>query len=230
MGGPSLIVVIVVVVVVVRLCRPHPTRRPHCRHRCRRRCRPFVSSTSNKEASYSYGMPAERNLAASSYVTVVGGVGDAIRTPQRRCHCRRRAAISTVAYPRYPPGADPGHACACPAPLTSRHRRRRLLVHVRASTSLALAANDDTMPSILSRSSTSDESAPQRTEEIIPLPSMSFVVASPLPLLPPFPLISTPPCMVPKTIQTTASNPLANNRNALERIVHVLGGSCNRVF
>ena len=176
-------------------------------------------------------MPAERNLAASSCITVVSGVGDAIGPPQRRRRCRRRAAISTVAYPRYLPGADPGHPCACPAPLTSRHRRRHLLVHVRASTSLALAANNDAMPSILSCSSTSDESAPhQRTEEIIPLPSMSFVVASPLPLLPPFPLISTPPCMVPKTIQTTASNPLANIRDALERIVHVLERSCNRVF
>ena len=57
--------------------------------------------------------------------------------------------------------------------------------------SLALAANDDAMPSILSCSSTSNESAPPRTEEIIPLPPL------PRPPSSPFALISTPPGMLP---------------------------------
>ena len=53
------------------------------------------------------------------------------------------------------------------------------------------------MPSFLSRSSASDKSAPLRTEEIIPLPPTSSIAASPLPLLPPFSFISTPPGILP---------------------------------
>ena len=105
--------------------------------------------------------------------------------------------VNTVIYialsPSPPlPTASHGTGMACPAPPTS-HRgcSRRLHILVRASTPLALAANDNAMPSILSRSSTSDKSAPPRTKEIIPL--------SPLPRPPssPFALISTPPGMLP---------------------------------
>ena len=87
----------------------------------------------------------------------------------------------------------------------------------RALTSLALAANDDAMPSILSCSSTSGESAPPRTEEVVPLPPTPFVVASPLPflpLLPPFPS-SPPPGMLPQEciyiLETLPEAPRANH-------------------
>ena len=146
------------------------------------------------------------------------GWWDAIRPPQRHRRCRQHAAISAVAHSQYPPDTDPGHArqrvhhqrhrrrrplsplpaagrgtgMACPAPPTSRRcRSHRLHILPRVLTSLTLAANDDAMPTILSRSSTRDKSAPPRTKEIVPL--------SPLPRPPssPFALISTPPGMLP---------------------------------
>ena len=56
---------------------------------------------------------------------------------------------------------------------------------------LALVASDDAMPSILSCNSMSHESPHPRTEEIFPLPPL------PRPPSSPYPLISTPPGMLP---------------------------------
>ena len=80
-GGPSL------AVIVVRSHHPHLTRTPLTHTGCR------------------------RNVASPPASTLPLSVGwDVIRSPRCRHHCHCRAGISTVAYPRYPPDADPGHA------------------------------------------------------------------------------------------------------------------------
>jgi len=96
LGGPSL------VVVVVHSRHPHLTRRLLTRTGCR------------------------RNVALPPACTSLLSAGwDAIRPPQRHHPCHCCAAISTVAHPRYPPDADPGHArrrVSC----CRRHRRHPL--------------------------------------------------------------------------------------------------------
>ena len=150
-----------------------------------------------------YGMPTECSLAASSHVAVVSGVGcdpssstsSSLSLSHRNLHCRRRVHHQRrrQCRPLPPlPAASRGTGMACPAPPTSRRCcSHRLHILPRALTSLALVANNDAMPTILSCSSTSDESAPPRTEEIVPLPSL------PRPPSSPFALISTPPGMLP---------------------------------
>ena len=92
-------------------------------------------------------MGYQRNVASPPARTLPLSVGwDAIHPPRRHhcCHCR--AAISTVAHPRYPPDADPGHArrrVSCcrhrrcrplpPLPAASRGRRNSASLPARAS-------------------------------------------------------------------------------------------------
>ncbi len=115
----------------------------------------------------------EHNLSTSLHITVVCGV----------VGCNPPSLTSSLLSPS---------RSNLPAPPTLRHRRsRHLHVLATASTSHALAANDDAMPSILSSSSTSNESAPPRTKEIVPLPPL------PRPPSSPFSLISIPPGMLP---------------------------------
>ncbi len=100
-------------------------------------------------------------------------------THRRVCHqcCRRRHPLPPL------PATSRRTGMACPGPLTSRlHRSRRLHILARLLTSLTLAANNDVMPSILSRSSTSDESTPLKTKEIVPLPPLPHPPSSPFPL------------------------------------------------
>ena len=81
LGGLSL------VIDLVRSRHPHLTRKPLMHTGCR------------------------RNVALLPACTLPLSVGwDAIR-PFRRCHhCHCCAAIFTIAHPRHPPDADPGHA------------------------------------------------------------------------------------------------------------------------
>jgi len=123
LGGPSL------VVVIVHSRGPHLTRRPLTRTGCQRNVALPPARTSPLSAGW-----------------------DAIRPPRRlhRCHCRCCASISTVAHPRYPPDADPGHArrrVSCcrrcrrrplpPLPAASRGRRNAASLPARVSPSSA---------------------------------------------------------------------------------------------
>ena len=82
LGGPTLVIVI-----VIRSHYPHSTRRPLMHMGCR------------------------RNVALPPAQVSPPSVGwDAIHPPRSRRRCSRRTAISTVAHPRYPPDAGPGHA------------------------------------------------------------------------------------------------------------------------
>ena len=116
-------------------CRHYPPFHHHRVVHCSRCRRPFTSSTSDKESSNAYGMPAERSLTTSSRVAVVSGVGcdppsssSSFLSLSRRDLHRRPSPVSARRGPRTRPSTcslSPPSSTSPSPPLPAAGRGRR---------------------------------------------------------------------------------------------------------